>query len=167
MQGAGAARTEGVTVVRKEGFRMISSVARSAAALAAVVFLSMASAPVAHAGLSFCGDSSADFGEGCDDGDTESFDGCSSNCLVETGFPCGASPFETGDASCESGICDETQEPDGVCVATEPTTSTTVTTTSTSSTTTSTTSTTSSTTSTTLIDSTTTTVDTTTSTIDP
>src|SRR5688572_2555258 len=142
---------------------MISSLARSAVALAAVLVLSVSAAPIAHAGPGFgCGDSFPNLGEGCDDGDTESGDGCSSNCLVENGFACGTIPFLVGDGSCESGICDETQEPDGVCVATEPTTSTTVTTTSTSSTTTS------STTSTTLIDPTTTTstIDTTTTTAD-
>jgi len=47
-----------------------------------------------------CGDGNLDTGEACDDGDTTSGDGCSSTCVVETGYAC------TGEPSvCLSGAC--------------------------------------------------------------
>jgi cysteine-rich repeat protein len=83
-----------------------------------------------------CGNGTLDIGEGCDDGNTMSDDGCNEMCRVESievigdcrlgdclppvsctpGSPdCAAcnttSPGETGDASCASGYCN----PDGFC----------------------------------------------------
>ncbi len=54
-----------------------------------------------------CGNSVLNLGEGCDDGDTDDGDGCSSACLVEDGLACNTSaPGETGSDSCASGNCD-------------------------------------------------------------
>jgi cysteine-rich repeat protein len=50
-----------------------------------------------------CGDGVVDVGEGCDDGNTLSGDGCSSTCEVETTHPvCGNGVLEVGEA-CDDG----------------------------------------------------------------
>jgi cysteine-rich repeat protein len=107
--------------------------ARSAAALAAAVFFSIAAAPASHAGEISCGNFSCeigescdscpmdcgpccgngepDAGEACDDGGTFATDGCNENCLIEEGYPCDGTPFPVqGDSGCESGICDEGED---------------------------------------------------------
>jgi len=55
-----------------------------------------------------CGNSVLDAGEGCDDGNVSSGDGCSADCRIENGGDC------TGDrdADCASGVCDATESPD-------------------------------------------------------
>lgn len=68
-----------------------------------------------------CGNGVHEPGEGCDDGDLDDADGCSSNCLVESGGTCNArAETLVGNAGCVSGICDETSfpstcEPAGAC----------------------------------------------------
>eukprot|EP00347_Sterkiella_histriomuscorum_P016413 403353278 len=64
---------------------------------------------------STCGDSIRDDYEKCDDGNTANGDGCSSTCLVETGFTCNGGSFSTkdtctskcGDGVVVSGKCDD------------------------------------------------------------
>ena len=52
-------------------------------------------------------------GEGCDDGNTVSNDGCNSSCEIEDGGICNADTAgEIGDNGCESGVCDTSEEPD-------------------------------------------------------
>jgi MYXO-CTERM domain-containing protein len=63
-----------------------------------------------------CGNNVLESGEGCDDGNTTSGDGCSATCLIEDGGACNDNAAgETGDGSCESGICDTTGGAPGVC----------------------------------------------------
>jgi cysteine-rich repeat protein len=50
-----------------------------------------------------CGDSAADPGEGCDDGNLRGGDGCSSVCQVEPGFVCTGTPSSCG-PTCGNGI---------------------------------------------------------------
>jgi cysteine-rich repeat protein len=92
-----------------------------------------------------CGNGLLESGEGCDDGNTDDFDGCNASCLAEDGAPCnmGDNAGAFGDASCESGVCDEAAEPTAVCVSEFVSTTTSTTSTTSSTTTTSTTSTTS------------------------
>jgi uncharacterized repeat protein (TIGR01451 family) len=57
--------------------------------------------------FSKCGGGTLDTGEGCDDGNTASGDGCNSTCKVESTFACNiAPPGAVGDASCATGTCD-------------------------------------------------------------
>ena len=80
---------------------------------------------------SACGDRIVQFGELCDDGDTQSGDGCSSNCTTELGWNCGAQGTGpclpvcgdgrvVGNEQCDStdgctGIC--TRSPGYLCIA--------------------------------------------------
>jgi cysteine-rich repeat protein len=57
-----------------------------------------------------CGNSVVEVGEGCDDGNTTSNDGCNNVCLLELGEGCTNSP------SCASGLCDPN---DATCVCDE------------------------------------------------
>ncbi|MEO0460186.1 MAG: DUF4215 domain-containing protein [Myxococcota bacterium] len=60
-----------------------------------------------------CGNSVLESGEGCDDGNTTGGDGCSATCRIEDGGACnGDGSGETGSASCASGICDASEDPD-------------------------------------------------------
>lgn len=63
-----------------------------------------------------CGDGRLEAGEGCDDGGTVAGDGCNATCKVENGKACNAmAPGATGDASCESGVCDKSLNETGTC----------------------------------------------------
>ncbi len=90
---------------------------RGAFALLAATFLMVAGMPaVALAGVANCSNGTLEFGEGCDDGDLDNGDGCNSACFIENDFSCnGDKNGLVGDASCESGICDETEGGNGVC----------------------------------------------------
>jgi MYXO-CTERM domain-containing protein len=59
-----------------------------------------------------CGNGVIEMGEGCDDGNTNSSDGCSSSCLREIGQSC------TLSNTCASGFCDPT---DNTCVCAQNT----------------------------------------------
>ncbi len=62
-----------------------------------------------------CGNSVLETTEGCDDGNTMSWDGCDANCLIEDLFECNDDmQGETWWFGCVSGICDETESP-SVC----------------------------------------------------
>lgn len=61
-----------------------------------------------------CGDSVVDPGEGCDDGDTNDGDGCNGSCVIENTYPC-----SSGDASCDSGVCDVSGGAPGTCEPTD------------------------------------------------
>ncbi|MFL5320481.1 MAG: DUF4215 domain-containing protein, partial [Myxococcaceae bacterium] len=58
-----------------------------------------------------CGNSLLDTGEGCDDGNNTAGDGCNGSCRIESGHPCGPD----GSSTCESGVCDQTSGPPGIC----------------------------------------------------
>ncbi|MFK7986787.1 MAG: DUF4215 domain-containing protein [Sandaracinaceae bacterium] len=63
-----------------------------------------------------CGNGVLEMGEGCDDGDLDAGDGCNSNCSIENGGTCNTrADARTGDAGCESGVCDETEGGAGIC----------------------------------------------------
>ncbi|MEO1273084.1 MAG: DUF4215 domain-containing protein, partial [Myxococcota bacterium] len=56
-----------------------------------------------------CGNSILESGEGCDDGNTDPNDGCSSTCRVEDGGLCNfTAPGLTRSDSCAGGVCDVT-----------------------------------------------------------
>ena len=62
--------------------------------------------------LSACGNSITETGETCDDADSESLDGCSSTCQVETGYVCAGTPsvceWACGNGSLNTGeTCDD------------------------------------------------------------
>jgi cysteine-rich repeat protein len=80
-----------------------------------------------------CGNGVLEANEGCDDGNNGDFDNCDAACLVEDQAPCnlGDNAGLFGDASCQSGVCDESAEPTPICVSefVSTTTSTTSTTT--------------------------------------
>lgn len=59
-----------------------------------------------------CGDGLATVGEQCDDGNTESFDGCSGQCQVEHGFEC--INLDNMPSRCYPQFCDEAVRDDGV-----------------------------------------------------
>lgn len=57
-------------------------------------------------------------GEGCDDGNTISNDGCSATCLLEVGQTCNDDTNGAVDnAGCESGVCDSSGGLPGTCEA--------------------------------------------------
>ncbi|MBX7100524.1 MAG: OmpA family protein [Myxococcaceae bacterium] len=65
-----------------------------------------------------CGNGVRESGEGCDDSNTVAGDGCNPSCLLENGKTCNAAtPGATGNASCESGVCDTTAGGAGSCKA--------------------------------------------------
>ncbi|MFL5320319.1 MAG: InlB B-repeat-containing protein, partial [Myxococcaceae bacterium] len=65
-----------------------------------------------------CGNSVLETGEGCDDGNVTSGDGCNASCKIETSRACNAnSAGVTGSSSCASNICDTTSGAPGTCEA--------------------------------------------------
>jgi len=56
-----------------------------------------------------CGNGSVDSGEGCDDGNLRSLDGCSENCGVEDGFQCVDSPSRCIPTTCGDGMLEGTE----------------------------------------------------------
>ncbi|MBL9038517.1 MAG: DUF4215 domain-containing protein, partial [Archangium sp.] len=78
----------------------------NSASCATGVCNSSGTTPVCQA-VNTCGNFAREAGEGCDDGNTTSGDGCSAACLVEVGVACATgTPGLTGASSCASGICD-------------------------------------------------------------
>ena len=64
-----------------------------------------------------CGNGVLEADEGCDDGNDTPGDGCNASCLIEDGNACNETPpGETGDDSCDSGVCDTSGGAPGVCV---------------------------------------------------
>jgi cysteine-rich repeat protein len=63
-----------------------------------------------------CGNGKIEAGEGCDDGNTADGDGCSATCKVDVGGACnGSADGLAGDASCTSGVCNDSLGKPGVC----------------------------------------------------
>jgi cysteine-rich repeat protein len=87
-----------------------------ASALAAATFLVLALSPGNAFASVVCGDLTFDFNEGCEDSNATPDDGCT-NCLIDDGYPCNIKNVSglTGNASCGSGVCDTTEEPDPIC----------------------------------------------------
>jgi len=83
--------------------------------------LTMDGAKNVTAKFTACGDGTLEAGEGCDDGanNGKAADLCDAACKIVTGQPCNANASGlTGNASCESGLCDTTGVPaPGVCAA--------------------------------------------------
>lgn len=52
-----------------------------------------------------CGDGKTDPGETCDDANTNSGDGCSSTCQIETGFTCAGSPSTCNQCNSDPSTC--------------------------------------------------------------
>ena len=81
----------------------------------------MGGAPGVCVATNSCGNGVLEAGEGCDDGITNGMPGasCDASCKIVSGNACNATaPGSTGNASCESGICDTTgHAAPGLCSA--------------------------------------------------
>ena len=62
--------------------------------------------------IALCGDGVVSGTETCDDGNTASSDGCSSSCLIETGYGCGGTPSLCATVACGNGVVDGTDSCD-------------------------------------------------------
>ncbi len=78
-------------------------------------------APGVCASPNTCGNGVLEAGEGCDHGanNGKSGDSCDATCKIVNNQPCNATaPGATGNASCESGLCNTSGGAPGTCVAT-------------------------------------------------